>query len=101
LGNAPGRAKAHVGEPAETVWKCRGSGGGTFIKEGPRSMGVSWWLRSFLTRQNKLVFRADEMQVFLGGEVWQGRGRRKHRKNVVFSANQSSFKKEVALSSHV
>ena len=34
LGNAPERAKAHVGEPAETVWKWRGSRGGTFIKEG-------------------------------------------------------------------
>ena len=52
-GTAPRRAKAHVGEPVETVLKWRGGRGGTFIKESHRSMGVSPLGVKTVSRRNK------------------------------------------------
>ena len=46
-------AKAHVGEPVETVLKWRGGRGGTFIKESHRSMGVSPLGVKTVSRRNK------------------------------------------------
>ena len=62
LGNAPERAKAMSGSQRKRF----GNGAAAAAVRLLRKDGASWWLRSFLTGHNKLVFCADEMQVFSG-----------------------------------
>ena len=41
-----------------------------------------------------MAFRADEMQVFLGCEIWQGAGYRKQRKTLCFQTSKLKLKKK-------
>ena len=105
----PGWRKSAASRTSNTasensVQKLRAARPGTFIKEGrpqARAAGVAHRGDSrFRVGKFNWRFAPTKCKIFLGIEIWQGAGFRKHRKTLCFQPFKFKFKKEITLSVH-